>query len=127
MEKSILRKAFQEYLPKEIIDRQKEQFSDGVGYGWIDSLKEYSEQKISDEDMKNAPYKFPFNTPKSKEGYLYRDIFEKLFKTKGSLELVPGGPTVACSTPEAINWDNSFKNSNDPSGRIVSEIHTDGY
>ncbi|ASK78529.1 asparagine synthase B [Paraphotobacterium marinum] len=127
IEKQVLRDIFKENLPNEIINRQKEQFSDGVGYSWIDSLKEYSEQKISDEDMKNASYKFPFNTPKTKEGYLYRDIFEKLFKTKGSLELVPGGPTVACSTPEAINWDSSFKNSNDPSGRIISEIHTDGY
>jgi asparagine synthase (glutamine-hydrolysing) len=122
IEKHVLRQAFDGYLPAEILWRQKEQFSDGVGYSWIDSLKEYAEKQVSDQLFENAPYRFPVNTPTSKEGYFYRHIFESHFKLPSAIDCVPGGPTIACSTPEAFLWDQSF-NVNDPSGRAVKSVH----
>lgn len=123
MEKYPLRKAFEGYLPDEILWRQKEQFSDGVGYGWIDSLKANAEKVVGDAQMKNARYRFPFNTPPTKEAYLYREIFESHFPGESAAACVPGGPSIACSTPTAIAWDESFARNSDPSGRAVLGVH----
>jgi asparagine synthase (glutamine-hydrolysing) len=125
MEKYPLRKAFEGYLPDEILWRQKEQFSDGVGYGWIDSLKANAEKLIDDNHLKNARYRFPFNTPTTKEAYFYRDIFESHFPGEAAAACVPGGPSIACSTPTAIAWDESFARNSDPSGRAVLGVHQD--
>jgi asparagine synthase (glutamine-hydrolysing) len=125
MEKYPLRKAFEGYLPDEILWRQKEQFSDGVGYGWIDSLKANAEKLIDDNQLKNARYRFPFNTPTTKEAYFYRDIFESHFPGEAAAACVPGGPSIACSTPTAIAWDESFARNSDPSGRAVLGVHQD--
>jgi asparagine synthase (glutamine-hydrolysing) len=125
MEKYPLRKAFEGYLPDEILWRQKEQFSDGVGYGWIDSLKANAEKHITDTQMKNARYRFPYNTPVTKEAYFYRDIFESHFPGEAAAACVPGGPSIACSTPTAIAWDESFARNSDPSGRAIIGIHQD--
>ena len=127
MEKYILRKTFEDYLPESIAWRQKEQFSDGVGYSWIDSLKAVAQEKVSDEEMKNAEFKFPINTPMSKEEYRYRTIFSELFPSDSAAMCVPSVKSVACSTPEALAWDASFQNTNDPSGRAVKAVHKDGY
>lgn len=127
LEKQILRDAFADLLPESIIKRQKEQFSDGVGYGWIDHLKAHAEERISDEDMKRAGFRFPINTPDTKEGYFYRTLFEELFPSEAAARCVPGGKSVACSTPEALAWDASFASSADPSGRAVKGVHTDAY
>ena len=127
IEKWILRDTFGHYLPKEIAWRQKEQFSDGVGYNWIDSLKEMTEKAVTDEQMKNARYKFPVNTPQTKEEYYYRAIYSELFPSDAEAKCVPSVPSVACSTPEAIAWDKSFQNTIDPSGRAVSGVHKKGY
>lgn len=127
MEKHILRECFEHYLPDSIAWRQKEQFSDGVGYSWIDTLKEVAEAKISDQQMETAAYRFPYNTPTTKEGYVYREIFEELFPLPSAAECVPGGPSVACSSAKAIEWDESFKNMADPSGRAVQSVHNDSY
>lgn len=127
MEKWILRKAFEDYLPETIVWRQKEQFSDGVGYGWIDSLKAEAEKLISDDQLKNAAQVFPIQPPKSKEEYRYRTIFSELFPSNAAALCVPSVPSVACSTPEALAWDASFQNTNDPSGRAVKSVHNDGY
>ena len=127
MEKWVLRKAFESYLPHEVAWRQKEQFSDGVGYSWIDSLKELVDKEVSDHDFKNANKKFPFQTPQNKEEYYYRCIFQEHFPSRTAAETVPSVPSVACSTPIAIEWDKSFKNLNDPSGRSVQNIHNDSY
>ena len=127
MEKHILREAFSDLLPDEIAWRQKEQFSDGVGYGWIDSLKDLAEEHVSDEQMKNAEYRFPVNTPLTKEGYYYRDIFAQHFPQQSAADTVPGGKSVACSTAEALAWDQSFADCIDPSGRAVKSVHEDGY
>ncbi|MBL7772111.1 MAG: asparagine synthase B [Chitinophagaceae bacterium] len=123
MEKWILRKAFEDMLPTEIVWRQKEQFSDGVGYGWIDELKAMTSKAVSDADMANAKYRFPVNTPMSKEEYYYRSIFSEHFPSDTSAACVPSVPSVACSTPEALLWDASFQNMNDPSGRAVKSVH----
>jgi asparagine synthase (glutamine-hydrolysing) len=125
MEKYPLRQAFQGYLPEEILWRQKEQFSDGVGYGWIDTLKKVTEEKISDTQMANARYRFPYNTPVTKEAYFYREIFESHFPGEAAAACVPGGPSIACSTPTAIAWDESFSRNADPSGRAVLGVHQD--
>ncbi len=125
MEKYPLRKAFEGYLPDEILWRQKEQFSDGVGYGWIDTLKAVTEKQITDTQMKNAPYRFPYNTPVTKEAYYYREIFESHFSGESAAACVPGGPSIACSTPTAIAWDRSFAKNADPSGRAVAGVHFD--
>ena len=127
MEKWILRKAFEDYLPASVAWRQKEQFSDGVGYSWIDSLKELVEQEVSDKQMTNANFKFPINTPQSKEEYYYRRIFAEHFPSDSAAQCVPSVPSVACSTPEALAWDASFQNLNDPSGRAVKTVHDDAY
>lgn len=127
MEKHILRECFEHYLPDSIAWRQKEQFSDGVGYSWIDTLKEVAEAKVSEQQMETAAYRFPYNTPTTKEGYVYREIFEELFPLPSAAECVPGGPSVACSSAKAIEWDESFKNMADPSGRAVQSVHNDSY
>lgn len=126
IEKHVLRECFADYLPKSLIYRQKEQFSDGVGYSWIDSLKAIAAEQISDRHLADAHFRFPYNTPTSKEGYLYRDIFESLFPLPSAAECVPGGPSVACSSPKAIEWDESFKKIDDPSGRSVN-VHASAY
>ncbi|HBA60109.1 MAG TPA: asparagine synthase B [Elusimicrobia bacterium] len=125
MEKWMLRKAFEGYLPDEVLWRQKEQFSDGVGYGWIDSLKKRAEEEVSDKQMENAAYRFPLKTPITKEGYLYRSIFETHFPNPEAPKLVPDGPSIACSTPTAIRWDASWAKMADPSGRAVKSVHKD--
>ena len=127
MEKWILRKAFEDYLPASVAWRQKEQFSDGVGYSWIDSLKALVEKEVSDQKMAKAKFKFPINTPQSKEEYYYRRIFAEHFPSDSAAKCVPSVPSVACSTPEALAWDASFQNMNDPSGRAVKAVHDDAY
>jgi asparagine synthase (glutamine-hydrolysing) len=127
MEKWILRKAFEDYLPESIVWRQKEQFSDGVGYNWIDSLKALTSEKVSDEQMTNAKYRFPINTPMSKEEYFYRVIFSEHFPSDAAATCVPSVPSIACSTPEALAWDASFRNNADPSGRAMKSVHLQGY
>lgn len=127
MEKNILREAFEGYLPEEILWRQKEQFSDGVGYSWIDTLKEVAEEEISDQMLETASFRFPHNTPDSKEGYFFRSIFEEHFPGAAAAECVPGGKSVACSTPEALAWDQSLESKIDPSGRAVQGVHEDSY
>lgn len=127
MEKWILRKAFESYLPESVAWRQKEQFSDGVGYSWIDTLKAMTASKVTDEELKNARYLFPINPPMSKEEYFYRSIFTEHFPSDSSASCVPSVPSVACSTPEALAWDASFKNLNDPSGRSVKTVHVQAY
>lgn len=125
IEKRILREAFSDMLPESIVWRQKEQFSDGVGYSWIDSLKKITSEQVSDEQMANAAERFPVNTPMCKEEYYYRSIFESLFPSESAARSVPSVPSVACSTAEALAWDESFKSMNDPSGRAVKDVHQD--
>jgi asparagine synthase (glutamine-hydrolysing) len=125
MEKHILREAFSDMLPESIAWRQKEQFSDGVGYGWIDSLRAYAEEQVSDRELGQAQFRFPYNTPLSKEAYLYRTLFAEHFPLDSCAECVPGGPSVACSTPEALAWDASLRDVTDPSGRAVRGVHID--
>lgn len=127
MEKWVLRKAFEDYLPESVAWRQKEQFSDGVGYSWIDTLKEMVNTQVSDEQLKNAHFKFPVQPPKSKEEFYYRSIFSEHFPSDAAAFSVPSVPSVACSTPTALEWDESFKNMNDPSGRAVANVHADAY
>jgi len=127
IEKWILRKAFEDYLPESIVWRQKEQFSDGVGYSWIDTLKEQAETKVSDQELADADKKFPINPPRNKEEYLYRSIFQEHFPSDSAARTVPSVPSVACSTPEALAWDASFLNQNDPSGRAVGSVHQESY
>jgi asparagine synthase (glutamine-hydrolysing) len=127
MEKWVLRKSFESYLPPSVAWRQKEQFSDGVGYDWIDSLKELVGVKVSDEMFSNAKFTFPFQTPISKEEYFYRSIFEEHFPSETAAKTVPSVPSVACSSPLALDWDKSFKNMNDPSGRSISNVHLESY
>ncbi|WP_338523533.1 asparagine synthase B [Erwinia aphidicola] len=126
MEKHILRECFESYLPESVAWRQKEQFSDGVGYSWIDTLKEVAKEQVSDQQLQTANFRFPYNTPNSKEAYLYREIFEELFPLASAAECVPGGPSVACSSAKAIEWDEAFKNMDDPSGRAVG-VHQSAY
>ena len=127
MEKQILRETFADYLPESIRNRQKEQFSDGVGYNWIDTLKKVADKEISDQQLKNARFRFPINTPESKEAYFFRSIFEEHFPSDDAARCVPGGPSVACSTPNALAWDKALKNVIDPSGRAVQSVHQDSY
>ncbi|KQN54259.1 MULTISPECIES: asparagine synthase B [unclassified Erwinia] len=126
MEKHILRECFESYLPASVAWRQKEQFSDGVGYSWIDTLKEVAAAQVSDQQLQTAHFRFAYNTPTSKEGYLYREIFEELFPVPSAAECVPGGPSVACSSAKAIEWDEAFRNMDDPSGRAVG-VHQSAY
>lgn len=127
MEKWILRKAFEEYLPDSIVWRQKEQFSDGVGYGWIDTLKQITSAHVTDEEMLNVSERYPINPPMSKEEYYYRTLFHELFPSDSAASCVPSVPSVACSTPIALEWDAAFKNMVDPSGRAVKTVHENGY
>ena len=115
------------YLPRDILWRQKEQFSDGVGYGWIDALRDHANDKITDEQLRQAKFRFPHNTPSTKEAYFYRQIFASHFPNDAACKTVPGGPSVACSTAAAIEWDASFKNNADPSGRAVAGVHDAAY
>ena len=123
MEKGVLRAAFEGYLPDEILWRQKEQFSDGVGYGWIDGLKAHAEAQVSDRELAAADKRYPHNPPQTKEAYFYRSLFERFYPTPAAAETVPGGKSIACSTPAAIAWDASFANAADPSGRAVAGVH----
>ena len=127
MEKHILREAFEGLLPDEILWRQKEQFSDGVGYSWIDSLKELAEGEIGDGQLARAAARFPTNTPLTKEAYLYRAIFASHFPGEPAARCVPEGPSIACSTPAAIAWDPTFAGMADPSGRAVQGVHAHSY
>lgn len=123
IEKWVLRKAFDSYLPESIAWRQKEQFSDGVGYSWIDTLKQLAEEKVSDTEFANAKDYFPINTPTNKEEFMYRMIFTEHFPSDEAARSVPSLPSVACSSPAALEWDESFKNMNEPSGRAVKTVH----
>ncbi|MBT8065216.1 MAG: asparagine synthase B, partial [Gammaproteobacteria bacterium] len=127
IEKQILREAFEHLLPESIAWRQKEQFSDGVGYGWIDAVKDFADAHVSDAEMARAAGRFPFNTPASKEAYWFRHVFEQHFPPASAAQTVPGGPTVACSTPEAVLWDKALQEMNDPSGRAMRAVHQDAY
>ncbi len=127
IEKHILRKAFEDMLPESVCWRQKEQFSDGVGYGWIDTLKKITSEAVSDEMMAHVKERFPVNPPMNKEEYYYRSIFEEHFPSRSAALTVPSIPSVACSTAEALAWDASFRKLNDPSGRAVSGVHQKGY
>lgn len=127
IEKKIVREAFEDMLPASVTWRQKEQFSDGVGYNWIDSLKEITSTAVSDEQMAQAPKRFPINTPMNKEEYYYRSIFEEHFPSESAARSVPSVPSVACSTAEALAWDSAFRNLNDPSGRAVKDVHEEAY
>lgn len=131
IEKFILRKAFdtpdQPYLPADVLWRQKEQFSDGVGYSWIDGLKAHADEVVTDQQLAAAQHRYPDNTPRTKEAYLYRSIFEGHFPQKAAADTVPGGPSVACSTATAALWDAAWAGKEDPSGRAVAGVHDSAY
>lgn len=127
IEKRIVREAFANMLPDEVAWRQKEQFSDGVGYSWIDTLKKITSDQVSDEQMAHAAERFPINPPRNKEEYYYRYIFAEHFPSDSAARSVPSVPSVACSTAEALAWDEAFKNMNDPSGRAVAGVHEEAY
>ncbi len=126
MEKWCLRKGFEDMLPESVAWRQKEQFSDGVGYGWIDTLKKIASEQVSDEMMANAKYRFPVNTPMNKEEYMYRTIYSEHFPSDQAASCVPSLPSIACSTETALLWDAAFQGNADPSGRAVSTVHSQG-
>jgi asparagine synthase (glutamine-hydrolysing) len=123
IEKAVLREAFDGALPPEILWRQKEQFSDGVGYGWIDGLKAHAETHVSDSMLAQAALRFPVNPPQTKEGYWYRELFEREFPGDACARTVPGGKSIACSSAAAIAWDPAFAAAADPSGRAVAGVH----
>ena len=127
IEKKVVREAFADMLPESVAWRQKEQFSDGVGYSWIDTLKDVTAAAVSDEQMRKASERFPVNTPMNKEEYYYRTIFEEHFPSESAARSVPSVPSVACSTAEALAWDVSFQGKNDPSGRAVAGVHEEAY
>lgn len=127
MEKKVVREAFADLLPESVAWRQKEQFSDGVGYSWIDTLKEMTASAVTDEQMARAAERFPINPPMNKEEYFYRSIFEEHFPSESAARSVPSVPSVACSSAEALAWDDSFRELNEPSGRAVAGIHCDAY
>ncbi|KAK6923407.1 Glutamine amidotransferase type 2 domain [Dillenia turbinata] len=131
IEKWLLRNAFDDeqkpYLPKHILYRQKEQFSDGVGYSWIDGLKEHADKHVTDAMLMNASFIYPENTPATKEGYYYRTIFEKFFPKNAARSTVPGGPSIACSTAKAVEWDAAWSKNLDPSGRAALGVHAAAY
>lgn len=127
MEKWVIRKAFEDMLPESVAWRQKEQFSDGVGYSWIDTLKDLVEKEVTDEQMENAKYRFPIQTPQNKEEFYYRSIFEEHFPSDTAAYSVPQEPSVACSTKIALEWDEAFKNMNEPSGRAIANVHDSAY
>jgi asparagine synthase (glutamine-hydrolysing) len=123
IEKAVLREAFAGVLPDEILWRQKEQFSDGVGYGWIDGLKAQAATYVSDAMMAQASLRFPVNPPQTKEAYWYRELFEREFPGEACARTVPGGKSIACSSPAAVAWDPAFAAAADPSGRAVAGVH----
>ena len=127
IEKKIVREAFADMLPAEIAWRQKEQFSDGVGYSWIDTLKKITSEAVSDEQMAHAAERFPINPPLNKEEYYYRSIFAEHFPSESAARSVNQEASVACSTAIALEWDAAFKNMNDPSGRAVKGVHEQAY
>ncbi|MCD8399814.1 asparagine synthase B [Tenacibaculum finnmarkense] len=127
MEKWVIRKAFEDMLPESVAWRQKEQFSDGVGYDWIDTLKEVVDKEVTDEQLANAKFRFPIQTPTNKEEFYYRTIFEEHFPSDTAALSVPQEASVACSTAIALEWDEAFKNMNEPSGRAIASIHDDSY
>ena len=127
MEKWILRKAFEDLLPQDICWRQKEQFSDGVGYNWIDTLKKMTEEKVSDAEFARRENRFPVNPPKTKEEYYYREIYSRLFPSDSAARCVPHEAGVACSTAKALEWDAAWKNADEPSGRAIAGVHNDAY
>ena len=127
MEKWIIRKAFEDMLPESVAWRQKEQFSDGVGYSWIDTLKEVVDKEVSDEQLANAKFRFPIQTPQNKEEFYYRSIFEDHFPSDTAALSVPQEASVACSTQIALDWDEAFKNMNEPSGRAIAKVHDQSY
>lgn len=127
IEKWILRKAFDTrdnpYLPDSVLWRQKEQFSDGVGYNWINGLKEFAQNEVSDEEFSERQERYPYNTPATKEAFLYRRMFEHHFPGDEPMKTVPGGPSIACSTAAAVEWDATWKSISDPSGRSIAGVH----
>jgi asparagine synthase (glutamine-hydrolysing) len=127
IEKRILREAFADLLPAEVAWRQKEQFSDGVGYSWIDTLKKITSEAVTDEQMAHAAERFPINPPKNKEEYYYRSIFAEHFPSDSAASSVPSEASVACSTAIALEWDAAFRGLNDPSGRAVKGVHEQAY
>ena len=127
IEKHILRAAFEGLLPDEILWRQKEQFSDGVGYSWIDSLRDHADRTVTDDEFARAHFRFATNTPLTKEAYLYRAIFELHFPGEAAVACVPEGKSIACSTPAALAWEAEFANLADPSGRAIRGVHRDSY
>lgn len=127
IEKRVLREAFADLLPDEVAWRQKEQFSDGVGYSWIDTLRGMAETAVTDSQMSQAAERFAVNPPRSKEEYMYREMFESHFPSRSAALTVPSSPSVACSTPEALAWDAAFAGLNEPSGRAVSGVHDQAY
>lgn len=127
IEKAAIRQAFEGYIPDDILNRQKEQFSDGVGYGWIDGLRDHAESHVTDGEMERADVRFPIHPPATKEGYFYRRIFEEHFPSAAAASSVPGGKSVACSTEKALEWDARLKNNIDPSGRAVGGVHNSAY
>jgi asparagine synthase (glutamine-hydrolysing) len=127
MEKWVIRKAFEDMLPESVAWRQKEQFSDGVGYSWIDTLKEVVDNEVSDEQLANAKFRFPIQTPQNKEEFYYRSIFEGHFPSDAAALSVPQEASVACSTAIALEWDEAFKNMNEPSGRAIAKVHDKAY
>ena len=127
IEKWILRKAFEDLLPESICWRQKEQFSDGVGYNWIDTLKKITEEKVSDQEFARRENRFPVNPPKTKEEYYYREIYSRLFPSDSAAKCVPHEAGVACSTAKALEWDAAWKNMDEPSGRAIAGVHDDAY
>jgi asparagine synthase (glutamine-hydrolysing) len=127
IEKYVLRHAFEGWLPDEVLWRQKEQFSDGVGYSWINSLKTHADLEVSDDMLSRAAERFPEKTPVTKEAYWYRSLFEHHFPLESAVACVPQEASVACSTPVALEWDEAFAKMVDPSGRAVTDVHQDGY
>ena len=127
MEKWVIRKAFEDMLPESVAWRQKEQFSDGVGYSWIDTLKDIVEQEVTDKQLANAKFRFPIQTPTNKEEFYYRSIFEQHFPSDTAALSVPQEASVACSTSTALEWDEAFKNMNEPSGRAIANVHDEAY
>ena len=123
IEKKVVREAFSDMLPAEVAWRQKEQFSDGVGYSWIDTLKEITASAVSDEQMAHAAERFPINPPRNKEEYYYRSIFAEHFPSDSAARSVPSVPSIACSTAEALAWDKAWAGQNEPSGRAVRDVH----
>jgi asparagine synthase (glutamine-hydrolysing) len=127
IEKKILREAFSAALPEDVVWRQKEQFSDGVGYSWINTLKQMTAEQVTDEQMAGAAQRFPIHTPQNKEEYYYRSLFEEHFPSDSAARSVPSVPSVACSTAEALAWDQAFSSMNEPSGRSIKDVHHDSY